>query len=185
VIGLFAATLGLLGNIAVAYVNNRNSQQVERQRAQSNLVFEGIKTGNPETACKNLVFFLDLGLLDDPNQAIRQACKADSKVAPSLPRPGATNIVPGGIGLGSDYASAVVRGRVEDADSGAPIEHAKVIVPLWSSFVTDDTGFFSFSAPSIGLLLPKVQIEKEGYITLTAEISSFNEVMIFKLHKAH
>jgi hypothetical protein len=35
VIGLFAATLGLVGNIVVARVNNKNNQELERFRSQS------------------------------------------------------------------------------------------------------------------------------------------------------
>jgi hypothetical protein len=85
VLGLFAAAVGLIGNIVVARVNNQNSQELERIRSQSNLVLEAIKTGDPNEACKNLIFFVGLGLLDDPNQTIRQACSSAPKGAPSLP----------------------------------------------------------------------------------------------------
>src|SRR5207249_2482832 len=36
-------------------------------------------------ACKNLVFFVSLGLLDDPNHAIRQTCSSAPTGPPSLP----------------------------------------------------------------------------------------------------
>jgi hypothetical protein len=35
VIGLFAASLGLIGSVVVARVNNQNSEQVDRLRSQS------------------------------------------------------------------------------------------------------------------------------------------------------
>jgi DUF4097 and DUF4098 domain-containing protein YvlB len=70
-IGLYAAALGLIGSVVVARVNNANSQNVERLRSQSNLVLEAIKTGSPDSACRNLLFFVELGLLDDPRATIR------------------------------------------------------------------------------------------------------------------
>jgi hypothetical protein len=67
VIGLFAAALGLIGSVIVARVNDSNTlrvaienntatQTVESHRAQSNLVLEAIRTGNPDAACRNLTF---------------------------------------------------------------------------------------------------------------------------------
>jgi hypothetical protein len=96
VIGLFAAALGLIGSVVVAGVNNSNSlrvttsnndasQRIEHSRAQSNLVLEAIKTGNPDTACQNLVVFVGLGLLDDPGNTIQHQCAAAPKGGPSLP----------------------------------------------------------------------------------------------------
>lgn len=61
VIGLFAATLGLLGNFIVARVNNQNTQQIEHIRSQSSLILEAIRTnGNAAVACRNLTFFVNL-----------------------------------------------------------------------------------------------------------------------------
>lgn len=75
VIGLFVATLGLVGNIVVTVVNNKNTQQIEHSRTQSTLVLEAIKTnGDTSVACKNLVFFVSLGLLEDANRTITGAC---------------------------------------------------------------------------------------------------------------
>jgi hypothetical protein len=69
VLGLFATALGLAGNVWVAHSNNTNTLEVERQRSQSSLVLEAIRTGgNADATCKNLVFFVELGLVDDTNQ---------------------------------------------------------------------------------------------------------------------
>src|SRR5215472_8771518 len=60
VVGLFATALTLAGNIIVTRLNNTNTLALERQRAQSNLILEAIKTGgNADAACKNLTFFAD------------------------------------------------------------------------------------------------------------------------------
>jgi hypothetical protein len=84
VIGLFAATVGLLGNLIVAYIGNRNSQQVEHSRAQSSLIVQAVGTGDAISACKNLLFFLRLGLLEDPQGTIGR-CETVPNSIPVLP----------------------------------------------------------------------------------------------------
>jgi hypothetical protein len=84
VIGLFAAAIGLIGNIVVAAYNNIGLKQVERTRLQSNLILDAIKTGSPDAACKNLSFFVSLGFLDDPQSTIRNCGNAPSQ-SPYLP----------------------------------------------------------------------------------------------------
>jgi hypothetical protein len=82
-IGLFAASLGLMGNAYIAQVNNLNTQSVERLHAQSTLVLEAIKTnGNTDAACRNLVFFVNLGLLDDPRATIHAVERMREKLLP-------------------------------------------------------------------------------------------------------
>ncbi len=86
-IGLFAAALGLIGSVIVARVNNANTQQVERLQSEANLTLEAIKTGtgNTDAACKNLVFFVSLGLVHDPDLKIASQCKYAPAGPPSLP----------------------------------------------------------------------------------------------------
>jgi hypothetical protein len=84
VIGLFAATIGLFGNLIVAYIGNRNSQEIERSRGQSSLVVQAVGTGDAGTACKNLISFLRLGLLDDPKGTISR-CETALGTIPVLP----------------------------------------------------------------------------------------------------
>lgn len=85
VIGIFAAAAGLFGNVLVAAINNSNTQAIEHAHAQSNLIVEAIKTGSPETACKNLLFFVKLGLLVDSNTTIQKQCTTAPAQGPSLP----------------------------------------------------------------------------------------------------
>ena len=84
VIGLFAAAIGLIGNLIVAYIGNRNTQEVEHSRAQSSLIIQAVGTGDAKTACKNLISFLRLGLLDDPKGTISQ-CENALGPIPVLP----------------------------------------------------------------------------------------------------
>ena len=75
-VALIAAILGLLGNIAVSFLQgnaNRKlakekatfDESIEHFKAQSNLILEAIKVG-PETAKKNLQFFIEVELIDEP-----------------------------------------------------------------------------------------------------------------------
>lgn len=85
VIGLFATALGLAVNIIVTVVNNRNTQEVEHFHTQSTLVLEAIKTnGDTNAACKNLIFFVSLGLLEDTNHTITGACPGNIQGVPSV-----------------------------------------------------------------------------------------------------
>ena len=114
VIGLFVAALGLIGSIVVARINNSNTQDVERGHSQSSLILEAIKTGNSDAACKNLLFFVGLGLLDDTHRTIKDQCASASSGPPSLPS-------------GSTTANVVkeIHGTVLDS-SGKPIAGAEV-----------------------------------------------------------
>ena len=63
VIGLAAATLGLFGNLLVAFFSSMNSQRIEQFKAQSNLIVQAVGTGDQKSACRNLISFIRLGLL--------------------------------------------------------------------------------------------------------------------------
>lgn len=82
-LGLFAATVGLSGNVAVAFYNNHASMQLERFRSQSSLVLEAIKTGNPDSACRNLEFLADLNRVDNPEETKRQCNKHHPYLPPA------------------------------------------------------------------------------------------------------
>ncbi len=66
VIGLAVAGSGLFGNLIVAYIANTNTQAIEHFKAQSNLIVQAVGTGDQKSACRNLLSFIHLGLLDDP-----------------------------------------------------------------------------------------------------------------------
>jgi hypothetical protein len=84
VIGLVAATLGLFGNLIVALISNMNSQRIEKFKAQSNLIVQAVGTGDQKSACRNLISFIRLGLLDDPQGRLGR-CETDLNTIPVLP----------------------------------------------------------------------------------------------------
>jgi hypothetical protein len=84
VIGLVAAALGLFGNLIVALISNVNSQRIERFKAQSNLIVQAVGTGDQKSACRNLISFIRLGLLDDPEGRLGK-CETDLNTIPVLP----------------------------------------------------------------------------------------------------
>jgi len=82
VLGIFAAAIGLAGNLVATIYNGvlerekldaRNRQlaqefernlQLEGRRSEAALILEAVKTGDPNSAATNLEFFLEAGLLD-------------------------------------------------------------------------------------------------------------------------
>jgi hypothetical protein len=87
VIGILVAAVGLITSVVVARLNNKATQEIERQRAQSTIILEAIRTGtgNTDASCKNLVFLSNLGLIDDPQQTIHKQCASVPAGIPSLP----------------------------------------------------------------------------------------------------
>jgi hypothetical protein len=92
VVAIFAAALAALGNTVVTVVNGALQRQLEankrdaeraleENKAESSRVFEMIKTGDTETAAKNLSFFFStLAWSQEPNGLL--ACANFSLIAP-------------------------------------------------------------------------------------------------------
>jgi carboxypeptidase-like protein len=170
VIALFVAAFGLAGNGVVAFYNNRSSEKVERLRSQSSLVLEAIRT-SPEKACKNLMVFINLGLLDDPEKTIRQACNPESNAAPSLPSI-------------TTFTTSIIQGTVLDADTGKPIPKVNVHSSFMGiSDVTDDSGHFSI--PRNTLFMVQLSFEKEGYSALSVQAPLSDDALTLRMQKAH
>jgi hypothetical protein len=165
VLGVFAAAVGLLGNIVVAVVNNRSTLELEKFRSQSSLVLEAIKTGSPEQACINLKAFINAGLIEDRGNTIETKCTSSPSTAPYLP----TSAGPfGGTQPFLDSSGQLqfsIQGVVVDAFTGASIDKARVSIrPLGGELETDAQGKFSFPVPPKSVGMPLViTTEKEGY----------------------
>lgn len=155
VIGLFAAALGLIGSVIVARVNNANTQTVERLQSEANITLQAIKTGtgNTDDACKNLTFFVSLGLVHDPERKIANQCKNAPAGPPSLP---STNEpVPRSM-------SQEITGRVSDVSTFKPIAGAEVSVEGANPYVTTASGEFRIVLPG-SQAAALVRVTKDGY----------------------
>jgi hypothetical protein len=95
---VFLALLAAMVALLTIYFQNSSAERQVHQRAQSDLVVEAIKTGDPKLAAKNLRFLLDLGLLDDPDGKLKAAL-SNPETAPYLPVP-RTGYGQGGYGEG-------------------------------------------------------------------------------------
>ncbi len=106
VLAILAGVLTLLGNMAVALLNNHNSLQQEQKKADTsliqeqkknaddlaleqakakyNLVLQAMATNDAAVAKRNIHFFIDAGLLPDADCRIRNAIDQDQPVLPSL-----------------------------------------------------------------------------------------------------
>ena len=61
-----------------------NSQRIEQFKAQSNLIVQAVGTGDQKSACRNLISFIRLGLLEDPQGRLGK-CETDLNAIPVLP----------------------------------------------------------------------------------------------------
>jgi hypothetical protein len=84
VIGLVAAAIGLFGNLLVTFFANVNNQRIEKFKAQSNLIVQAVGTGDAKSACRNLISFIRLGLLEDLEGRLSK-CETDLNTIPVLP----------------------------------------------------------------------------------------------------
>jgi TPR repeat protein len=82
-LGIAAALLAGFSSIGVTYLQNKGNQEIARSKAQSDLILESIKTADPTTGKKNLLFFIKARLIDDPTGKISELINAD--LYPSLP----------------------------------------------------------------------------------------------------
>lgn len=171
IVAIMATALGLFGNITVTYLQNRANQEtvqekaradlvIARNKAQSDLILEAIRTGNPQKAEENLLFFIQAGLIDDPEGKIRQWLSSKDRQSPTLPSPAASPLS----GL-----TAHISGIVVDAFTGRPILAARLSFSRLADptirileVITDKEGAFSVALPQ-GTF--RAQVEAEGYIT--------------------
>jgi hypothetical protein len=95
VLAIFAGALTLLGNMAVALLNSSSSLNqeqkkagddlaIEQAKAKYNLVLQAMATNDAAIAKRNIHFFIDAGLLQDPDCRIRNAIDQDQPVLPAL-----------------------------------------------------------------------------------------------------
>lgn len=80
-IAIWAASIAVLGNAFVAYINGNNMISLEKTKMQNQLILDSskaeadrilamIKTDDPDRAAQNLKFLLETALIDDPDTAV-------------------------------------------------------------------------------------------------------------------
>lgn|GEM_PF-2166952 len=74
VIGLFATALGLLGNLSVAWYNDRSTRELNRMKMQADLIQQAVNTHSRQQSCRNLLFFIDTSFISDRKGKITQEC---------------------------------------------------------------------------------------------------------------
>jgi hypothetical protein len=189
VLAIFAAAIGLIGNVVVAVANVYSNQAVEKQKLQSNLIVEGIKT-TQENACKNLKFFLSLKLIDDSQDgATKKVCQPNSNDIPSLPPPGAVDSVnpttPSQKDLFDDVYADVLGIVIEDRTS-KPIEGVRLTTPeLSSGVMTDKEGHFALPASAFlsTTHTTPLHAEKDGYLPADVQVLATSPSLTVRLRR--
>lgn len=175
---ILTAVLAFGSNIYVTNEINKNALVVERFKAQSTIILQAIRTGSETDACKNLVVFVKLGLVDDGNHTIKNACSTEfpQNAAPSLPVAvgGAGDAASDPVGCANSLASFLqglsgqglsgpksfneiiaalpkLTGIVQDADTQKPIEGASAFYDPQRVTVTSNDGSFSLPTPPINV----------------------------------
>lgn len=90
VVAILAATAAAVGNAVVAVVNGTQQVALENSKAESTRILEMTKTGDPETAARNLDFLLHSGLINDPDRVKKVTAFLATRApgaGPSLPAP--------------------------------------------------------------------------------------------------
>jgi Carboxypeptidase regulatory-like domain len=185
-LALSAAAVALLGNIAVAIVNDRNTQKVEHIRAQSSLVLDAIRTGtgNTDAACKNLLALVGLGLLDDPSGTIQQRCDTVPKGPPSLPAQGVAGVSATGLTALPWDVSGYVVDESGYAISGAKVtatQSSDITMPLVSQGTrnvlateqTDSGGAFVLRGIPLGSSYV-ITVEKDAFEPYSQTVSPYS-----------
>lgn len=156
IVAVMAAAVAIAGNAIITYIQNRETDKLAQEKigadfklaqakAQSDLILEAIKTGDPEKARANLRFFIQAGLIEDPRGKIQQWISSKDLPSPSLPSP-STNIR--SLGLPSRHVS----GTVLDAETQRPI--AQVLVSLRLALEPSPFGAGGFGGGGFGGLPP-------------------------------
>jgi hypothetical protein len=86
VVGVVLAVVGLMTNLIVTNIANRNNEKWERFRSENGLLLETLKT-DPEGTCKKLQFFVNVGMFDDLKERIQKVCTQATTVKPEPPTP--------------------------------------------------------------------------------------------------
>jgi hypothetical protein len=160
-VGIVVAAAGLAGNTVVAWFNYQNAKQVEHLHAQSTLIVEAVRTnGDLSLACKNLTFFLNLGLLDDPEKTIRAACPSAYTGPPTLP----ADSLPGALTYGGFAPQEMnLSVRVLDEQSN-PIPSAEIVLEISSvkGCTTGKDGTCAIKLP-LGTFSVLADVRASGY----------------------
>lgn len=90
-IAVITAAAVAVGNAAVSLMNAGSQVELEREKAEQARILEMIKTGNTETAAKNIKFLLEVGLIrnKETEQSLHSfLVNRKPGEGPSLPSPG-------------------------------------------------------------------------------------------------
>ena len=101
-IAVLAAAIAAAGNAIVSYTDGRSERDLEDRKSEQARIQEMIKTGDPDTAARNLKFLVDSGLIADAKTVkALNAYLRNRKPGSGAALPAASGVVAGGI-FGTD-----------------------------------------------------------------------------------
>jgi len=90
-IAVWTAAIAALGNGVVTWINGQQMHLLEREKAQSAVILEVVKTNSPDKAASNLAFLVDIGVISQEQAGERLQKYLKTRVAgqgPSIPQSG-------------------------------------------------------------------------------------------------
>ena len=92
-------TVAILGGViaSLAHVVNtawaaHETAQLEARKVRTSLVLEAVKAPDRRTALSNLLFYIDMGLLEDPGDKLREQIRLKPETIPLHGTPSATTL---------------------------------------------------------------------------------------------
>lgn len=82
---ILVALISLAGTAYLGYRQGLISRELEQQKLQTSLILKAVETGDQEEARTNLLFFIDTGLLSDPDGRLRKKLIEDADGTAFLP----------------------------------------------------------------------------------------------------
>ena len=154
-----AAIIGIVATLVGYLIQANLNRQLEREKFQGQLVLKAIETGDPQKARANLRFFIETGLLSDPDGKIKIALDQSEKNPASVP------VLPS-----NKSQSTTLRGLVVD-ENNAPIAGAKVQVETGAGIAEVTTSangdFYTWNFTAMAGESVRIRITKEGYHAYT------------------
>lgn len=83
-IAVIAGVIGIIGNIANTIIQKNKELELERKKLNSSLILKAIETNNPAKSIENLKFLLELNLISDEDNSLKNMLKDSSTVIPAL-----------------------------------------------------------------------------------------------------
>lgn len=149
ILGLSVALIGVLGSITSSIIQGRNQDKIEERKLEKELILEAVEPNEYKRTKKNLQFLIEIGLLKDENNALRNLLEDSSGI----------NEIP----ILGKVTSRAIQGIVK-GENGKRIHNAKFYFGDVFLGETGKDGSYEFYLPE-EVYGRNIAVVKDGYFT--------------------